>query len=195
MSQCAHYLTTILSTPLIKSFWNGNQLRTRNAYDWWTPLQDGEERLRVHVDGGGRVRPGQVDHDQLALPHRALQEPHPASSTGDHHTRCRSLNQMLVKQERLVKTTEIEKTTLDIEEAGVKLRLTIVDTPGYGDGLEGADSWQTCVKWVQVVPKFVPKLSLRVCWVSPKKLTQGMRCQCAGMLTTSLLSILRGKVE
>ena len=34
-------------------------------------------------------------------------------------------------QERLVKTTEIEKTTLDIEEAGVKLRLTIVDTPGY----------------------------------------------------------------
>ena len=61
-------------------------------------------------------------------------------------TMCCSLNQMLVKQERLVKTTEIEKTTLDIEEAGVKLRLTIVDTPGYGDGLEGADSWQTCVK-------------------------------------------------
>ena len=30
---------------------------------------------------------------------------------------------------RLAKTTEIEKTTLDIEEAGVKLRLTIVDTP------------------------------------------------------------------
>jgi len=51
-------------------------------------------------------------------------------------------------QERLVKTTEIEKTTLDIEEAGVKLRLTIVDTPGYGDGLEGADSWQTCVTYV-----------------------------------------------
>jgi len=51
-------------------------------------------------------------------------------------------------QDRLSKTTEIEKTTLDIEEAGVKLRLTIVDTPGYGDGLEGADSWQACVKYV-----------------------------------------------
>ena len=48
-----------------------------------------------------------------------------------------------------MKTTEIEKTTLDIEEAGVKLRLTIVDTPGYGDGLKGADSWQTCVKSVR----------------------------------------------
>lgn len=51
-------------------------------------------------------------------------------------------------QDRISKTTEIEKTTLDIEEAGVKLRLTIVDTPGYGDGLEGADSWQACVKYV-----------------------------------------------
>ena len=30
----------------------------------------------------------------------------------------------------------------------MKLRLTIVDTPGYGDGLKGADSWQTCVKSV-----------------------------------------------
>ena len=50
--------------------------------------------------------------------------------------------------DRLAKTTEIERTTLDIEEAGVKLRLTIVDTPGYGDGLEGADSWQACVKYV-----------------------------------------------
>ena len=50
--------------------------------------------------------------------------------------------------ERVTQTTEIEKTTLDIEEAGVKLRLTIVDTPGYGDGLEGDKSWKTCVKYV-----------------------------------------------
>lgn len=33
-------------------------------------------------------------------------------------------------EERLKKTTEIEKTTMEIEEKGVKLRLTIVDTPG-----------------------------------------------------------------
>ena len=38
--------------------------------------------------------------------------------------------QLAPVSDRLVKTTEIEKTTLDIEEAGVKLRLTIVDTPG-----------------------------------------------------------------
>lgn len=46
------------------------------------------------------------------------------------------------------KTTDIEKTTLDIEEAGVKLRLTIVDTPGFGDGLEGSHSWEAIVKYV-----------------------------------------------
>ena len=37
--------------------------------------------------------------------------------------------------ERLKKTVEIQKTTMEIEEKGVKLRLTIVDTPGFGDNL------------------------------------------------------------
>lgn len=32
--------------------------------------------------------------------------------------------------ERVAKTTSIEKKTMDIEERGVRLRLTIVDTPG-----------------------------------------------------------------
>jgi septin 4 len=32
--------------------------------------------------------------------------------------------------DRVEKTTTIEKKTMDIEERGVKLRLTVVDTPG-----------------------------------------------------------------
>jgi len=36
----------------------------------------------------------------------------------------------LVFAERVEKTTTIEKKSMDIEERGVKLRLTIVDTPG-----------------------------------------------------------------
>lgn len=32
--------------------------------------------------------------------------------------------------ERVEKTTSIEKKTMDIEERGVRLRLTVVDTPG-----------------------------------------------------------------
>ena len=29
-----------------------------------------------------------------------------------------------------------------------QLRLTVVDTPGYGDSLEGNDGWKACVKYV-----------------------------------------------
>ena len=39
--------------------------------------------------------------------------------------------------ERIKKTVDIQKTTMEIEEKGVKLRLTVVDTPGFGDNLDG----------------------------------------------------------
>lgn len=51
-------------------------------------------------------------------------------------------------EERIRRTTEIEKTTMEIEEKGVRLRLTVVDTPGFGDSLDGADSWKACVKYL-----------------------------------------------
>jgi len=51
-------------------------------------------------------------------------------------------------EERVNRTTDIEKTTMEIEEKGVKLRLTVVDTPGFGDGLEGNGSWRACLKYV-----------------------------------------------
>ena len=34
------------------------------------------------------------------------------------------------------RTVKIETSTVEIEERGVKLRLTVVDTPGYGDGMD-----------------------------------------------------------
>lgn len=37
--------------------------------------------------------------------------------------------------ERINQTVEIIKHTVDIEEKGVKLKLTIVDTPGFGDAV------------------------------------------------------------
>ncbi|KAK3697998.1 hypothetical protein QZH41_014370 [Actinostola sp. cb2023] len=39
-------------------------------------------------------------------------------------------------EERIKKTVQIETSTVEIEERGVKLRLTVVDTPGYGDGMD-----------------------------------------------------------
>ena len=38
--------------------------------------------------------------------------------------------------EKVRRTVRIEASTVDIEERGVKLRLTVVDTPGFGDALD-----------------------------------------------------------
>ncbi|XP_049277463.1 septin-4 [Anopheles funestus] len=51
-------------------------------------------------------------------------------------------------EERIEKTTRIDKKTLDIEEKGVKLRLTIVDTPGFGDAVNCEDSWRVCTQYI-----------------------------------------------
>jgi len=41
--------------------------------------------------------------------------------------------------ERIHKTVSIEAATVEIEERGVRLRLTVVDTPGYGDAMNSTD--------------------------------------------------------
>lgn len=50
--------------------------------------------------------------------------------------------------ERMERTTRIEKKTMDIEERGVRLRLTIVDTPGFGDSINCEESWRACVGYI-----------------------------------------------
>ncbi|ESN96760.1 hypothetical protein HELRODRAFT_68096, partial [Helobdella robusta] len=40
------------------------------------------------------------------------------------------------------KTVQIEKRYMEIEEYSVKLRLTIIDTPGYNDALDCSNCWQ-----------------------------------------------------
>lgn len=50
--------------------------------------------------------------------------------------------------ERLERTTQIEKKHMEIEERGVKLRLTIVDTPGFGDSVNSEESWRTVVNYI-----------------------------------------------
>jgi septin 2 len=41
--------------------------------------------------------------------------------------------------EKIERTVQIEASTVEIEERGVKLRLTVVDTPGYGDAINCRD--------------------------------------------------------
>ena len=46
------------------------------------------------------------------------------------------------------RTVTIEKKQLDIIEKGIKLRVTIVDTPGYGDPLNVQDSFQSVENYI-----------------------------------------------
>jgi len=38
--------------------------------------------------------------------------------------------------DKISKTVKIESSIVDIEERGVKLHLTVVDTPGFGDAVD-----------------------------------------------------------
>ncbi|XP_059382725.1 septin 4a [Carassius carassius] len=55
---------------------------------------------------------------------------------------------MLNAEERISQTVEITKHTVAIEEKGVKLKLTIVDTPGFGDAVNNTESWRTVVDYI-----------------------------------------------
>lgn len=41
--------------------------------------------------------------------------------------------------DKIKKTVEIKGSTVEIEERGVKLRLTVVDTPGFGDSIDSSE--------------------------------------------------------
>ncbi|XP_035034102.1 septin 4a [Hippoglossus stenolepis] len=45
-------------------------------------------------------------------------------------------------EERISQTVDIIKHTVSIEEKGIKLRLTIIDTPGFGDAVNNSESWK-----------------------------------------------------
>ncbi|KAJ8312205.1 hypothetical protein KUTeg_009578 [Tegillarca granosa] len=52
-------------------------------------------------------------------------------------------------QDNVNKTVEISKKSLEIEERGVKLRLTIVDTPGYNDAVNGEECWKNIIDYFE----------------------------------------------
>uniref|UniRef100_A0A4W6F981 Septin 4a n=1 Tax=Lates calcarifer TaxID=8187 RepID=A0A4W6F981_LATCA len=45
-------------------------------------------------------------------------------------------------EERINQTVDIVKHTISIEEKGIKLRLSIIDTPGFGDAVNNTESWK-----------------------------------------------------
>lgn len=46
------------------------------------------------------------------------------------------------------KTVEINVTKAELEEKGFKVRLNIIDTPGFGDNVNNRDAWQPIVEFI-----------------------------------------------
>ncbi|XP_036380076.1 septin-5-like isoform X2 [Megalops cyprinoides] len=55
---------------------------------------------------------------------------------------------LLNAEERITQTVEIIKHTVDIEEKGIKLKLTIVDTPGFGDAVNNTECWKAVEDYI-----------------------------------------------
>ena len=59
-------------------------------------------------------------------------------------------DRMAVGVEEMVnRTVELDMNTAEIEEGGVRLELTVVDTPGFGDGIDNTDSFSKIVGYIE----------------------------------------------
>uniref|UniRef100_A0A8C1NHB3 Septin 9b n=1 Tax=Cyprinus carpio TaxID=7962 RepID=A0A8C1NHB3_CYPCA len=57
---------------------------------------------------------------------------------------------MTSEEERIPKTIEIKSISHDIEEKGVRMKLTVIDTPGFGDQINNENCWQPIMKFINV---------------------------------------------
>nr|XP_042701643.1 septin-4 isoform X6 [Chrysemys picta bellii] len=76
--------------------------------------------------------------------------PRPAGSRGAKPRAASHLSGLPPQRcaERITQTVEITKHVVDIEEKGVKLRLTIVDTPGFGDAVNNTECWKPVADYI-----------------------------------------------
>eukprot|EP00116_Pleurobrachia_bachei_P006692 sb/3466954/ len=56
--------------------------------------------------------------------------------------------EIIPSKDRIKKTVTIETNCVEIEEKGVRLRLTVVDTPGFGDALNNEKCEEAIIKYV-----------------------------------------------
>ncbi|XP_030403669.1 septin-1 isoform X1 [Gopherus evgoodei] len=55
---------------------------------------------------------------------------------------------LLDAQARIPQTLVIERRAVELEEGGVRVKLTVVDTPGFGDAVDNADCWGSIVDYI-----------------------------------------------
>eukprot|EP00794_Sanderia_malayensis_P014072 gene14072-15539_t len=54
----------------------------------------------------------------------------------------------LAANDRIKSTLNIQTSACEIEERGVKLKLTVVDTPGFGDGIDNSQCFEPILKYI-----------------------------------------------
>lgn len=84
--------------------------------------------------------------------------------------------------EKIERTVQIEASTVEIEERGVKLRLTVVDTPGYGDAINSQD-------WFELPCPFNQTLFLLKRTLMPCSCSRPVSAPSSATSTTSLNAI------
>ncbi|XP_069786407.1 septin-9-like isoform X10 [Narcine bancroftii] len=52
------------------------------------------------------------------------------------------------KEERIPQTVEMKSINHDIEEKGVRMKLTVIDTPGFGDQINNENCWQPITEFI-----------------------------------------------
>lgn len=50
---------------------------------------------------------------------------------------------------KVKQTVALDASTVEIEERGVKLRLTVVDTPGFGDAIDNTDCFKSIIQYIE----------------------------------------------
>ncbi|XP_062853414.1 septin 9b isoform X2 [Trichomycterus rosablanca] len=55
---------------------------------------------------------------------------------------------MPTDEERIPQTIEIKSISHDIEEKGVRMKLTVIDTPGFGDQINNENCWMPIMKFI-----------------------------------------------
>ncbi|XP_054154971.1 septin-1-like [Oppia nitens] len=72
----------------------------------------------------------------------------PGSAAAAHPIGVQKARRIPPVSDQLESTLKIETNTLDIEERGVKLKLTVVDTPGFGDSLDSSDCCRPIIDYI-----------------------------------------------
>merc|ERR1711973_133718 len=51
-------------------------------------------------------------------------------------------------EEKMKRTVSVSPSTVELKEGGVRLRLTVVDTPGFGDAVDNTDCWKPIIEYI-----------------------------------------------